>query len=70
MWNKTGFTGLKLDLSKAYDRVEWKFLETAMQRLGFANRWIKLIMACVSSVSYYVLVNGNPMGNIKPLRGL
>jgi ribosome-associated protein YbcJ (S4-like RNA binding protein) len=41
-----------------------------MQRLGFANNWIKFIMACVSSVSYSVLINGNLVGNINPLRGL
>jgi len=70
MWHKTGFMGLKLDMSKAYDRVEWKFLETAMQRMGFASRWIELIMACVTSVSYSVLVNGNPVGCFKPSRGL
>jgi hypothetical protein len=70
MWHKTGFMGLKLDMSKAYDRVEWKFLETTMQRMGFASKWIELIMACVTSVSYSVLVNGNPVGCFKPSRGL
>jgi hypothetical protein len=31
-------------MSKAYDRVEWDFLETIMRRLGFADVWIDLIM--------------------------
>jgi hypothetical protein len=37
---KMGYMAVKLDISKAYDRVQWKFLEAIMQRLGFAPRWI------------------------------
>lgn len=59
MWSKTGFMGLKLNMSKAYDKVEWAFLEADMFRMGFASRWINLIMACVTSVSYSVIVNGS-----------
>ena len=38
---------LKLDISKAYDKVEWVFLEKLMEKLGFANRWISLINSCI-----------------------
>jgi len=62
--------GLKLDMSKAYNRVEWTFLEAIMWKLGFDARWIRLVMVCVRSVSYSVVVNGKPMGNIKPARGI
>jgi hypothetical protein len=70
MWSKTGYMGIKLDISKAYDRVEWSFLEAVMYKLGFADAWIKLIMNCVKSVNYSVVVNGNVVGNIIPSRGI
>ncbi|KAL9690247.1 hypothetical protein QQ045_010644 [Rhodiola kirilowii] len=34
------YASIKLDMSKAYDRVEWCFLESIMHRLGFAEKWI------------------------------
>jgi hypothetical protein len=43
---------VKLDMHKAYDWVEWIFLGNMMRKLGFAKRWIGLMMACVSSVRY------------------
>ena len=64
------FMAIKKDMSKAYDRVEWNFLETLMEKMGFDSRWIHWIMSCVSSVSYSVLLNGNAHGFIKPERGL
>ena len=61
---------LKLDMSKAYDRVEWDFLERAMVHLGFAGSFVATIMSCIKSVSYSVLLNGVPGRTIKPSRGL
>ena len=61
---------IKLDMSKAYDRVDWGFLEKLMRQMGFNKRWIQLIMGRVKTVSYSVLVNGEPCGMIQPTRGI
>ena len=55
---KDGEMALKLDMSKAYDRVEWRCLQKIMERLGFHERWIRIVMACVSSVTYAIRLNG------------
>uniref|UniRef100_A0A2N9FNB8 Reverse transcriptase domain-containing protein n=1 Tax=Fagus sylvatica TaxID=28930 RepID=A0A2N9FNB8_FAGSY len=60
----------KLDMSKAYDRVEWDYLRAVMEKLGFHARWVDLIMVCVTSVSYSIMINGDPKGYIKPGQGI
>lgn len=42
---------LKLDMSKAYDRVEREFLRGILIKVGFNDWWMYLIMQCVMSVS-------------------
>jgi hypothetical protein len=41
------YCAYKLDLSKAYDRVDWHFLESTMSKMGFSHRWVQWIMARV-----------------------
>lgn len=67
---KVGEMMLKLDKSKAYDKVEWKCLEQIMLRMGFSERWVSLVMQCITMVSYAIHINGQPQRNIIPSRGL
>lgn len=59
---------VKMDMSKAYDRVEWVFVSKVLQRLGFHEKWINLILQCIQSVSYSFLINDTVYGLVKPYR--
>lgn len=61
---------IKVDLTKAYDTCSWKALEETLLDFNFSVEWVRLIMQCVSGVSYSFLVDGSPTANIKPGRGI
>lgn len=63
-----GEVALKLDISKAYDIVDWSFLKARMQCMGFCRKWIKWVMMCVSTVSYEFCFNGSTVGPVIPSR--
>lgn len=61
---------LKLDIAKAFDKVEWHFFDTVMMQMGFCLQWRTWIKMCISTFTYFVLVNGEKSRDIIPKRGL
>ena len=61
---------IKLDLEKAYDKLEWSFIREMLIRINLPQGIIKLIMRYVSLVTTSILVNGASLEQIVPLRGI
>ncbi|KAL0433786.1 UNVERIFIED_CONTAM: hypothetical protein Slati_2712900 [Sesamum latifolium] len=68
--SKKCFAALKIDMTKAYDRVEWTFLRRVLLRLGFESEFVELVMLLVTTVSYSLTLNGVPFGYFRPQRGI
>ena len=61
---KIGEMALKLDMSKAYDRVKWVCLKGIMEKLDIHWRMVEVVMRCVCTITYSVRTNGQPKGRI------
>ncbi|XP_031106357.1 uncharacterized protein LOC116011005 [Ipomoea triloba] len=59
-----GWGALKLDMEKSYDCMKWPFLRKMMLALGFAEKWVELIMLHVTTVSYNFLINEASSGQV------
>lgn len=55
---KSGQMAIKLDLQKAYDMVNWTFLKIVLSIFGFCDVFVRWILACITYVSFEMLVNG------------
>ncbi|XP_071739795.1 uncharacterized protein [Rutidosis leptorrhynchoides] len=60
----------KVDFEKAFDSLNWNFLLEMMSRMGFGERWRRLIHACIKSSSISMLVNGSPTNEFHIERGV
>jgi hypothetical protein len=67
---KGGYMFLKMDMEKAFDRMEWWFLLLIMKKLGFNPIWINWITICITSSSFSIFLNGSPFGFFSPKRVL
>lgn len=67
---KSGVVGIKLDISKAYNRLEWSFVEKMLRKFNFHPVWIDRIMRCMSTVCYSFLRDVKIFGDVRPQRGV
>ena len=68
--NKEPCMFMKLDIQKAYDMVDWRFLCKVLEAFGFSKQWINLIFKFISTPKFSVLVNGTPEGFFGTSRGI
>jgi hypothetical protein len=73
MKNKKGngaLMALKLDMEKAFDRMEWGFILKIFSCLGFNLKWIQMIEQCISTVTFSILLDSSPYGKFSPNKGI
>lgn len=61
---------VKTDISKAYDRLEWDFLQKVLSRMGFHDIYTNWVMQCITTVYYSFLMNEEVLGSVIPSRGI
>lgn len=70
MKNKIGGLICHIDMEKAYDYVNWGFLDWALMQMGFERKWRFWVRVCITSASYSLLVNGTCTSLERGQRGL
>lgn len=60
----------KLDMLKAYDRMEWHFLFVVLKKFGFSERFVDLIRRSLDNNWFTTIINGKQAGFFKAIRGL
>lgn len=61
---------IKLDIEKAFDKINWNFINFMLRNKNLPKKWREWISSCISYVQYLVLINGKSHGRIKPNRGI
>ncbi|XP_060968731.1 uncharacterized protein LOC133036230 [Cannabis sativa] len=61
---------MKIDLRKAYDTVDWHFVEDILNNLCFPSRFIHWLLVCLRGTNYFLLLNGRIQGSFKGEKGL
>lgn len=61
---------MKIDMEKAFDRLEGSFIRSILLFYNFPHHLITLIMGCIFSSSYSLLINGTPTPFFNPSRGI
>lgn len=67
---RVGYMAIKIELEKAYDKLEWNFIRDTLITANLQTDLIDIIMSCISSVSTSILFNGEALESIYPSRGI
>lgn len=67
---KVGYMAIKINLEKAYDKLEWCFIRRMLIRINLPTNLVELILSYVSLVTTSILFNGSPKDSIFPSRGI
>lgn len=70
MKTEEGVFSIKIDLEKAYDKLEWGFIRHVLLFFQFLPSTVKLIMNCISSFKIAILVNGSTTDYFQPSRDI
>lgn len=65
-----GRATFKMDISKAYDRVHWTYLRRVLEKMGFSQHWVNLLMLCITNVQYSISYEQELLGPILSKYGL
>ena len=50
---------IKLDISKAYDKLSWQFIRRMLAAYGFCHDWVEWVMGLLSTPFFSILLNGS-----------
>ncbi|KAK3009505.1 hypothetical protein RJ639_013870 [Escallonia herrerae] len=67
---KNGLMAIKIDMEKAYDKMEWSFILNVLKNFGFDQKWIGWVEQCISTATFSTLINGAPHGLFPSSRDL
>lgn len=56
---------IKLDIKKAYDSIEWDFVEEVLEAYGFPKQFVMMVMECIRTPMYSLMINGEMHGFFK-----
>jgi hypothetical protein len=67
---KTSIILIKLDMSKSFDKLSWKYIHHTLLAFGFSDSWIRWFFSLTSTALFLTLIDGSPMETFLPSRGI